>query len=180
MAEHGGARAGAGRRKGSLNRRSADLIDRLRKMGVDPAIKLAELALKAEASGDDDLAVEANRALLPFSYPKLKIIEADVAATGDLAERLAAARARVAARNAMAARPPAPTIDASAAPIEVRPVYEAAAPIAEAPASASTPAPAPIPGRIALPSWVSGRAAEPGPTASAAPLIHDYDITSRD
>jgi hypothetical protein len=99
MTEHGGSRTGAGRRKGSLNRRSADLVDRLNKMGVDPAIKLAQLALKAESSGDDELAVEANKALLPYTYPKLRVIEADVPKANDLGERLAAARARVQAKR---------------------------------------------------------------------------------
>jgi hypothetical protein len=114
MTEHGGSRVGAGRRKGSLNRRSADLIDRLKEMGVDPAIKLAELALKAQSAGDDDLALEANKALLPYTYAKLRVIDADVTAASDLGERLAAARSRVQAMREERAALEGPSTDTMA------------------------------------------------------------------
>jgi hypothetical protein len=93
----GGHRDGAGRKPGSLNKRSSEIADELARAKCDPARGLAEIAKEARASGDRQLAATCYKELLPFVYPKLKMSDKSVTFDANgLAERLAAARQRLA------------------------------------------------------------------------------------
>jgi hypothetical protein len=68
----GGKRPGAGRPPGVRNKRSVVLAERLAEAGLDPADRLAALAVKAEREGQCDLAVRCWSELLPFVHAKLR------------------------------------------------------------------------------------------------------------
>src|SRR3954465_13731475 len=66
----GGPRPGSGRPRGSRNRRTVEMTERLDRMGLDPIAALARLAQHAEAEGDLTLAEKCWRGLLPYAGPK--------------------------------------------------------------------------------------------------------------
>jgi hypothetical protein len=65
----GGARPGAGRPRGSRNKRTVELISLLDGMGIDPARELLRLGRKAEESGDLDLATRTYGILMRYRWP---------------------------------------------------------------------------------------------------------------
>jgi hypothetical protein len=92
MNQVGGARPGAGRPKGSRNRRSLALGDQLRDRGQCPAAALARIAEQAEAAGNLTLAIDAWKALLPYVHAKPKPVEIDPEAVVELARAIADVR----------------------------------------------------------------------------------------
>lgn len=98
----GGKRPGAGRPKGSPNRRTADLSRKLDELedelgkDTDPAMHLARVI--ADDSAAPDLRIQAAKDLLPYVYPRLGSIDVNtnVNVTDGLAERLRRAKARLA------------------------------------------------------------------------------------
>src|SRR3954449_8195758 len=66
----GGPRPGSGRPRGSRNRRTVEMTERLDRLGLDPIAALARLAQHAEAEGNLDLAERAWRGLLPYAAPR--------------------------------------------------------------------------------------------------------------
>jgi hypothetical protein len=66
----GGPRPGSGRPRGSRNRRTVEMTERLDRLGLDPIAALARLAQHAEAEGDLTLAEKCWRGLLPYAGPK--------------------------------------------------------------------------------------------------------------
>lgn len=92
----GGRREGAGRPKGLHGVKSSELAEMLDGMGANPAKALARLGLKAEAAGDDDLAVRAFGALMPFRYAKLKESSLSLGMDASFADLLDAAEGRLA------------------------------------------------------------------------------------
>lgn len=104
MAGNGGARPGAGRKKGSLNKRTQDLIELLEERGYSPVAELIEVGAYArkeyERSAEIYDAIQAKREgheirtplndtaptylqimqksaaeIMPYMYPKRKAIE---------------------------------------------------------------------------------------------------------
>jgi len=76
---HGGKRAGAGRKKGSLNKRTEkakqaiqDTIDRI---GCNPLEAMLEIAEQAKNEGDLSLALSAYKELAQYVAPKRKAVE---------------------------------------------------------------------------------------------------------
>lgn len=63
---------GSGRKKGTPNKRTQDLLGRCQASGVDPFQILLDLA---SHSLDETMRFNAARELLPFLYPKRKAIE---------------------------------------------------------------------------------------------------------
>jgi hypothetical protein len=172
----GGARTGAGRPRGSVNRRCDEIEAKLTAMGCDPAEGLAKIASEAWSEGDKDLAARCFTALLPYLFPKLKISEISIAQV-DMAETIIAARQRLqAARSGNLCAPipagPMATLDFMPVP---EPVQAAAAPVAPAPAP---PAPPPAPPRHepGIPTWLPR---PPQPTAPAF-LTHSYNPFTQD
>src|SRR4051794_25041833 len=90
----GGARTGAGRPRGSVNKRSDELADKLNALGCDPAEGLARIASEALAENDRDLAARCYSSLLPYLYAKLKLSEISITQV-DMAESILAARQRL-------------------------------------------------------------------------------------
>lgn len=86
MSEHGGARPGAGRKKGGKNRRSQEVEDRLEEMDCDPIAGMARIAAMAEEDAQAaetpkeriphmNLAKDCYRELAQYVAPKRKAIE---------------------------------------------------------------------------------------------------------
>lgn len=88
----GGARPGAGRPKGTTNKRTRALSDKLVNTGLCPAEALVRIAQQAEESGNLPLAVDAWKAVLPYVHAKPKAIEMNPDGLVALARELAAAR----------------------------------------------------------------------------------------
>lgn len=92
---HGGSRPGSGRKEGSLNQRRTEIAEQLAAAKCDPAKGLADIAKKALAGGDLQLAATCFKELLPFVYPKLKMSDTSVRFdAADLAERIKRAKER--------------------------------------------------------------------------------------
>lgn len=85
---HGGARSGAGRPPGSVNKRSAALAEDLISEGLCPIRALARLAVRAEADGDLSTATAAWRAVAPYVYARPKPVETDPDGVIELARAL--------------------------------------------------------------------------------------------
>jgi hypothetical protein len=84
-----------GRPKGSQNRRTLDIEQRLDRIGCDPIEGLARIGRQAEEEGDLRLAADCYRHLAPYIAPRLSAaaITTDNAPE-DLAERMRAGRER--------------------------------------------------------------------------------------
>jgi hypothetical protein len=96
----GGARVGAGRPPGSLNRRSQELAAKLKELNCEPAEGLARIGMAAEAEGDNNLAARCYDALMPYCWAKLRIQELEIVESVDVAEHILAARQRLRAARA--------------------------------------------------------------------------------
>ena len=64
-----------GRAKGTPNKRTLDVQEKLAALGCDPISGMARLALKAEADGDLPLAARMYTELAPYLAPKRKAVE---------------------------------------------------------------------------------------------------------
>lgn len=89
---HGGARPGAGRPKGALNRRTRDLAERLVDAGRCPVEALVRIAEDAEKSGNAGLALDAWKAVLPYVHARPKPYESEPDARIALERELAEVR----------------------------------------------------------------------------------------
>lgn len=165
----GGRREGAGRPKGLHGVKSTELAEMLDDMGANPAKALARLGLKAEREGNDDLAVRAFGALMPFRFAKLKETAIGIGLDGSLADRLEAASARLTITVVSGIdRPPD-----DPAPITADPVPPAS-PAPSPPAPQSSPAPA------ASPPQSSPSPPAPSPAAGQAVPAHEYWTRKRE
>lgn len=66
-----------GRKKGSLNRRTVELTERLEQLGCDPVAGLVSIA--ADQTATLELRARCYESLLPYLYPKRKAIDVTVA-----------------------------------------------------------------------------------------------------
>jgi len=85
---HGGARPGAGRPPGSVNKRSAALAEALISEGRCPIRALARLAERAEAEGDLTTAIAAWRTVAPYVHARPKPVESEPDGVIELARAL--------------------------------------------------------------------------------------------
>ena len=90
----GGARPGAGRPKGSQNRWTVALADQFLANGDCPASALVRIARRAEENGDNRLAVDAWKAVLPYVHPKPKPVEIYPDNRVELEQRIAEAKSK--------------------------------------------------------------------------------------
>ena len=74
---HGGARAGAGRKPGTINRFSKDLLDKAVQSGQLPVDYLLEVM--RDQSLDTRLRIDAAKAAAPYVHQKLSAISVDLA-----------------------------------------------------------------------------------------------------
>lgn len=173
----GGRREGAGRPKGLHGVKTTELAEMLDSMDANPAKGLARLALKAEREGNDDLAVRAFAALMPFRWPKLKEGTLGLGLDGSLADRLEDAQARLQITVVSGIdRPPGDPIEAAPVPRSA-PVSSSPQPPSPSSASPATSPPEPRPAAVVagkpIPehlSWTRRRSEPEGPSA-----ISDYD-----
>ena len=73
---HGGARAGAGRKPGTINRFSKDLLDKAAQSGQLPVDYLLEVM--RDQSLDTRLRIDAAKAAAPYVHQKLTAISVDL------------------------------------------------------------------------------------------------------
>jgi len=71
----GGKREGAGRRPGSLSRKSRDIAERAAKEGITPLEVMLDIMRQAHASGAFEGALEAAKGAAPYMHPRLNAIE---------------------------------------------------------------------------------------------------------
>ena len=64
-----------GRSKGTPNKRTQDVIEKLESLDCDPIEGMARIALQAEKDGDKNLAATMYKELAPYVAPKRKAIE---------------------------------------------------------------------------------------------------------
>ena len=77
---HGGARAGAGRKPGTINRFSKDLLDKAAQSGQLPVDYLLEVM--RDQSLDTRLRIDAAKAAAPYVHQKLSAISVDLTTLG--------------------------------------------------------------------------------------------------
>ena len=75
QSNRGGARPGAGRRRGSRGRRTAELLEKLEALGADPVEVLVATMNETE---DERLKADCAAKLLPYTYPRLNSVSVDV------------------------------------------------------------------------------------------------------
>lgn len=126
--QHGGKREGAGRPKGSLNRRSLEAIREVAERYPDwtPLMHLAAVA--NDETLDHEIRLDAAKAAAPYCHAKLRPVVADADELVELEGRLHAARLHAAA-DALAERPGLAGLAERLARADAR---EAAAMVAEA------------------------------------------------
>jgi hypothetical protein len=80
MAEKGGARPGAGRPKGSTNKRSQEIQDRLDDLGVDPIEGMAMIA--SDPTSTPELKYQCFKELAQYVAPKRKAVDMNATLDG--------------------------------------------------------------------------------------------------
>ena len=75
---HGGARAGAGRKPGTINRFSKDLLDKAAQSGQLPVDYLLEVM--RDKSLDTRLRIDAAKVAAPYVHQKLSAVSIDLTA----------------------------------------------------------------------------------------------------
>lgn len=86
---HGGARPGAGRKKGGTNRLTQEAIDKARTEGVMPLDYL--LQVMRDAGADEAKRIDAAKAAAPYLHAKLQPVDS----TGDTTQKIAATGALI-------------------------------------------------------------------------------------
>lgn len=74
----GGTRPGAGRPKGSANKKTREIADRAAREGVTPLEVMLEDMRSKYAAGDIEAAADRARDIAPFMHPRLANIESKV------------------------------------------------------------------------------------------------------
>ena len=74
---HGGSRPGAGRKPGTINRFSKDLLEKASQSGLLPVDYM--LGVMRDESLDTRLRIDAAKAAAPYVHQRLSVISVDVA-----------------------------------------------------------------------------------------------------
>lgn len=77
---HGGSRPGAGRKPGTINRSSKDLLEKASRSGLLPVDYM--LGVMRDESLDTRLRIDAAKAAAPYVHQKLSVISVDVTTPG--------------------------------------------------------------------------------------------------
>lgn len=80
MSENGGKRPGAGRPKGSKNKRSLEIQERLDELGVDPIEGMAVIAMDPTTS--PELKLSCYKELAQYVAPKRKAVDMNATMDG--------------------------------------------------------------------------------------------------
>ena len=64
-----------GRKKGTPNKRTQDLKDRIEALGCDPLIAMVQIGEEAKAKEDWPLAFSVYKELMQYCYPKRRAVE---------------------------------------------------------------------------------------------------------
>lgn len=75
MAGHGGARPGAGRPKGSKNKRALEFADKFDEECVKQEFDLIRSLVTMCKDDDKEIALKAQQTILPYRFPKLRQVE---------------------------------------------------------------------------------------------------------
>lgn len=72
----GGARPGAGRKKGDLQKRTREVAEKVAASGeMTPLEVMLEVMRKARDASDDSMALDAAKAAAPYIHPRLAAVE---------------------------------------------------------------------------------------------------------
>jgi hypothetical protein len=71
MSDRGGKREGAGRKKGSLGKKTREIAERAVQEGITPLEVMLETMRDAWAAGERDKAISAAKDAAPYVHPKL-------------------------------------------------------------------------------------------------------------
>lgn len=77
---HGGARKGAGRPRGSANRKTREIADRAAEEGLTPLEYM--LGVMRDESGTPAMRLDAAKSAAPYVHPRLSVMDANL--TGDV------------------------------------------------------------------------------------------------
>ena len=72
---HGGARAGAGRKAGSLTAKTRDIANKCAELGLTPLEVMVDAMIKYHQEGDVENAVRVAKDAAPYIHPKLSSVE---------------------------------------------------------------------------------------------------------
>lgn len=78
---HGGKRAGAGRKKGSLSRKTREIAERASEGGITPLEVMLETMREAWDNGDKPAALAAAKDAAPYIHPRLAPVDANTGKT---------------------------------------------------------------------------------------------------
>jgi hypothetical protein len=79
---------GSGRKKGTLNKQTVDVLEKLAALNCDPIQGMAEIAEAAKAQGDMALAGQMYKELAQYVAPKRKAVEMSVSGSLSLEQML--------------------------------------------------------------------------------------------
>lgn len=72
---HGGARSGAGRKKGAANKRTRAVVDQFAADGIMPIEVILNAMRHYHAAGEMDKATDAAIAAAPYCHPRLSAVQ---------------------------------------------------------------------------------------------------------
>ena len=84
MAAHGGARSGAGRKRGGANQKTREIADRAATLGVTPLEVMLKAMRAADAEGDAKNAAFYANLAAPYIHPKLSSVNSRTDVTGSI------------------------------------------------------------------------------------------------
>lgn len=79
---------GSGRKKGTPNKQTADVLEKLSALGCDPIQGMVEIAAEAKSQGDIALAGQMYKELAQYVAPKRKAVEMSVSGSLSLEQML--------------------------------------------------------------------------------------------
>jgi hypothetical protein len=97
---HGGARPGAGRKKGGLTGRTREVAEKIAARGKTPLEVMITIMRRAERKKDDAMALDAAKAAAPYMHPRLASVEHSGPNGGPIETAQVSPRDRIARRLA--------------------------------------------------------------------------------
>jgi hypothetical protein len=97
---HGGARTGAGRKKGGLTGRTREVAEKIAARGKTPLEVMITIMRRAERKKDDAMALDAAKAAAPYMHPRLASVEHSGPNGGPIETAQVSPRDRIARRLA--------------------------------------------------------------------------------
>lgn len=88
ISKRGGSRPNAGRKKGSANRKTREIADKVAESGITPLEVMIEAMLSMRESGEIEKAASIAKDAAPYVHPRLAAIEHSGKGGGDIVHRV--------------------------------------------------------------------------------------------